>query len=132
MVEDNSSTLPKWRDLSEGETLKVGQKVRVRHTLHTDRDMDYVCVKTLHPACFEPVDKLSGYHWKGGEGCYQSIHDSYIEMFFQTYHEGTSTLDIDYYVTRPGTYNMGITTAECTYAPMYGGHSTGMKVVVEK
>ena len=130
MVEDNSSTLPKWRDLSEGETLKVGQKVRVRHTLHTDRDMDYVCVKTLHPACFEPVDKLSGYQWKGGEGCYQSIHDSYIEMFFQTYHEGTSTLDIDYYVTRPGTYNMGITTAECTYAPMYGGHSDGMTVKV--
>ena len=130
MVEDNSSTLPKWRDLSEEETLKVGQKVRVRHTLHTDRDMDYVCVKTLHPACFEPVDKLSGYQWKGGEGCYQSIHDSYIEMFFQTYHEGTSTLDIDYYVTRPGTYNMGITSAECTYAPMYGGHSDGMKVVI--
>ena len=130
MVEDNSSSLPKWRDLSEGETLKVGQKVRVRHTLHTDRDMDYVRVKTLHPACFEPVDKLSGYQWKGGEGCYQSIHDSYIEMFFQTYHEGTSTLDIDYYVTRPGTYNMGITSAECTYAPMYGGHSDGMTVKV--
>ena len=136
MVEDNSelitqnSSLNRWRDLREGETLKVGQKVRVRHTLHTDRDMDYVCVKTLHPACFEPVDKLSGYQWKGGEGCYQSIHDSYIEMFFQTYHEGTSTLDIDYYVTRPGTYNMGITTAECTYAPMYGGHSDGMTVKV--
>ena len=134
LVEDNSglitqnSSLNRWRDLREGETLRVGQKVRVRHTLHTDRDMDYVRVKTLHPACFEPVDKLSGYQWKGGEGCYQSIHDSYIEMFFQTYHEGTSTLDIDYYVTRPGTYNMGITTAECTYAPMYGGHSNGMTV----
>ncbi|MCR5313503.1 MAG: hypothetical protein K6E54_07685, partial [Bacteroidaceae bacterium] len=133
MVEDKDNkgkTI--WRNLSGGETLKVGQKVRVRHTLKTDRDMDFVCVKTLHPACFEPVDKTSGYMYKGGASCYQSIHDSYIEMFFDRYREGTSTLDIEYYVTHTGVYNMGITSAECTYAKMFGGHSDGMTVVVSE
>jgi hypothetical protein len=122
-----------WRTLNAGETLRVGQKVRVRHTLKADRDMDFVCVKTLHPACFEPVEHISGYRCKGTEWCYQSIHDSYMELFFEKYREGTSTIDVDYYVTRPGVYNMGITSAECTYAKMFGGHSDGMTVsVVEK
>ncbi len=121
----------KWVDMKKDEVLKVGQKVRVRHTLKTDRDMDFVRIKSLHPACFEPADKLSGYCWKGGEGCYQSIHDSNIEIFFERFHEGTSTIDIEYLVTRPGTYNMGITTAECTYAPMFSGHSDGMVVTVK-
>jgi hypothetical protein len=122
-----------WRTLNAGETLSVGQKVRVRHTLKADRDMDFVCVKTLHPACFEPVEHISGYRCKGTEWCYQSIHDSYMELFFEKYREGTSTIEVDYYVTRPGVYNMGITSAECTYAKMFGGHSDGMTVsVVEK
>jgi len=128
MIEEDG----KWVDIKEGTALRVGQKIRVRHTLSTDRDMDYVRIKTLHPACFEPIEVLSGYRWKGGTGCYQSIHDSYIEMFFERFREGTSTLDLDYFVTRPGTYNMGVTSAECTYAPSFGGHSSGMKVKVNE
>ena len=130
MVYDTVAGIGKWRFLNDDESLRVGQKVRVRHTLTTDRDMDFMCVKMPHPACFEPVDKLSGYYNKGALWCFQSIHDSYVEMFFERYREGTSTLDIDYYVSASGTYNFGVSSAQCMYATMYGGHSNGLSVTV--
>lgn len=121
----------KWEDFDPSQPLKVGDKVRIRHLITADRDMDFVRVSAQHPACFEPLRHLSGYQNMGGRGCYLSIHDSHFDMFFDWFTRGTSTVDMDYSVVRAGSYQMGVSTVECVYAKQFGGHTEGAKVNVK-
>ncbi len=112
-------------------TLKVGDKVRIRYTLTTDRDMDFIRIKAQHAACLESLDQLSGYRWLGTAGAYVAHHDSSCDYFFDTFRKGSMTIDREMYVTRPGTYSMGIATAECTYCTDFAAHSESMTITVE-
>ncbi len=119
-----------WQDASNT-TLRVGDKVRIRYTLTTDRDMDFVSVTGPHAACLESTEQTSGYKWLGTTGAYVSHHDSSCDFFFDHLRKGTLTLDRTMYVVRPGTYTMGIATAQCTYAPAFSAHSGSFTLVVE-
>lgn len=48
--------------------LKVGDKVTVRMILNTDRPMEFIHIKDMRAAGFEPVNILSGYQWKNNLG----------------------------------------------------------------
>lgn len=121
----------KWVDFDPNQPLKVGDKLRIRHLITADRDMDFVRVSAQHPACLEPLRQLSGYQNMGGRGCYLSIHDSHFDMFFDWFTRGTSTVDMDYSIVREGSYQVGVSTVECVYAKQFGGHTEGMKVNVK-
>lgn len=105
--------------------IREGNKVTIRHIIHADRDMDFVTVKSDHAACLEPLRTLSGYQWMGGRGCYLEIHDAYINLFFDHFTRGTSTIDMEYYITRKGEYSTGMASVECSYAPEFGAHTSG-------
>ncbi len=121
-----------WMPCGEDIALRVGDRVRVRHVVTADRDMDFVKVSSQYPACFEPVSQLSGYRWMGGRGGFVSVHDSCVDMFFDWFTRGTATLDVEYYVARVGEYGMGFATVECEYAKQYGGHTAGQRVAASK
>ena len=121
----------KWVDFDPNQPLKVGDKVRIRHIITADRDMDFVRVSAQHPACLEPLRQLSGYQWMGGRGCYLSVHDSHFDLFFDWFTRGTSTLDMDYSIVREGSYQVGVSTVECVYAKQFGGHTEGLKINVK-
>ena len=121
----------KWVDFDTNKPLKVGDRLKIRHIITADRDMDFVRVSAQHPACLEPTRSLSGYQWLGGRGCYLSLHDSHFDLFFDWFTRGTSTVDLEYSVVRAGTYQVGISTVECVYAKQFGGHTEGMKVNVK-
>lgn len=105
--------------------IREGNKVTIRHIIHADRDMDFVTVKSQHAACLEPLRTLSGYQWMGGRGCYLEVHDAYINLFFDHFTRGTSTIDMEYYITRKGEYSTGMASVECSYAPEFGAHTSG-------
>lgn len=113
-------------------TLKIGDKVTVRLTIKADRDLDFVQIRSQHPACFEPTNQLSGYRRMGGLGGYVARHDSFTDVFFDTFRKGSLTYDLEFYVTRTGEYLAGIATAQCAYAPEFVAHTGGDKVVVEE
>lgn len=120
-----------WADYKAGQTLRVGDKLRIRHIITADRDMDFVRVSAQHPASLEPLRQLSGYQWLGGRGGYLSIHDASFDLYFDWFTRGTSTVDMDYSVVRAGTYEVGISTVECAYAKQFGGHTEGARMVSE-
>lgn len=119
-----------WVEMTEDTPLSVGMIVRIRNIIHADRDMDFVSVTTKHPACLEPVKTLSGYTWFGRRGGYLELHDTETAVFFDWFTRGTTTLDLEYYVTRTGTYHSGISTATCEYAPEFSSyvHTFNLKI----
>ena len=123
---DNGNKVAK--DMTE---LHVGDKVTIRVTIKADRDMDFVQVRCQHPACFEPSVQQSGFQWMGGRGGYVARHDASTDIFFDRFTKGTTTYDIPFTVTRTGTYQSGIATVQCAYAPEFAGHSAGSTVIVK-
>lgn len=106
--------------------LHVGDKVRVRITLRAERDLDYVQVDDKRAACMEPVNALSGYK----SGYYVNIRDCSTQYFIGMLPKGTHVIETEYYIDRPGTYESGICTAQCAYAPEYSATAPAVTLTV--
>lgn len=117
-----------WTAWEEGAPLHIGDRLKIRHIITADRDMDFVRISAQHPACLEPARQLSGYQLLGGRAGYLSVRDTGFDVFFDKFTRGTSTVDMEYYIVHEGAYEVGISTVECEYAKQFGGHTGGQKV----
>lgn len=129
--EENSPTGPKLIPLNNGATLHVGDKVKVRIEIRVDRPMEYVHLKDMRAAGFEPVNVLSEYHWQGGLGYYESTKDLATHFFIDYLPQGTYVFEYPLRVSHRGDMSNGITTIQCMYAPEFTSHSEGIRVKVE-
>lgn len=110
--------------------LKVGDKVRVRIVLRSDRAMEYVHMKDMRAAGFEPVSVMSGYKYQEGLGYYESTRDAATNFFFGYLPKGTFVFEYDLRVNLAGDFSNGITSVQCMYAPEFSSHSEGTRVLV--
>ena len=117
--------------LAEGTRLAVGDILVSRITLRLDRAMDFVQLKDQRAACLEPVNALSGYRFGAGAGYYEEVGDAATSFFFDTLGKGVYVLEHRQRVARAGTYQSGIATLQCAYAPEYASHSSGSVFRVE-
>ncbi len=120
-----------WQEITPGQSLHVGDKLRLRYIITADRDLDFVQVRAQHAACLEPLTLRSGYQPLGGRSGYLSLHDASADIFFDYFRKGTVTIDLDFYVDRTGNYTCGIATAQCAYATDFAGHTGGWRISVE-
>ena len=93
----------------------VGDRVRVRITIETSRDLDFVQVVDRRAACMEPVRQLSGYH----QGAYVSPKDCATHYYYYGLAKGKHVIETEYYIDRAGRYESGTCTVQCAYAPEY-------------
>lgn len=122
-----------WKELTEEQALSVGDKIRIRHTITADRDMDFVQVHSQFAACMEPLNPLSGYRRLSSisfSGCYVAMHDASADFFFDVFHKGTLTVDLEMFVSRKGTYSNGVATVQCAYSAEISGHSGSSSIEV--
>lgn len=112
------------------ENLKIGDKVTARIEIIVDRDMEYVHLKDGRAACFEPTNVLSGYHWQGGLGYYESTKDASSNFFFSYLPKGKYVFEYPLFVTNAGDFSAGLATIQCMYAPEFSAHSEGLRVKV--
>ena len=117
--------------LNESVPLKVGDKITVRLTVKADRDMDFVQIKDDRAACMEPLQAVSGFRWGNGLGYYQATKDASTQFFIDQMRKGTYVIEYQVYVNRTGEYQTGIATVQSAYAPEFGGHTGGYRVMVE-
>ena len=117
--------------LNESVPLKVGDKITVRLTIKADRDMDFVQIKDDRAACMEPLQAVSGFRWSNGLGYYQATKDASTQFFIDQMRKGTYVIEYQVYVNRTGEYQAGIATVQSAYAPEFGGHTGGYRVMVE-
>jgi len=95
--------------------LKVGDRMKVRITITSTRDLDFVQVFDRRAACMEPVRQLSGYN----NGAYCSPKDFSTNYYYHGISKGKHVLETEYYIDRAGVYETGTCTVQCAYSPEY-------------
>jgi hypothetical protein len=127
----NTDHGPVLEPLADNGVLKPGDKIVVRIVVTADRDMEYVHLKDMRGACFEPADVISGYKWQDGLGYYQSTRDASTDLFFDRLPRGTHVIEYTLFTGQAGNFSNGVTTIGCMYAPEFSWHSEGIRVNVE-
>jgi len=118
-------------EITSDNKLKVGDLVRVRIELRTDRSMEFVHLKDMRAAGFEPINVLSQYKRQDGLGYYESTKDAATNFFMDYLPKGVYVFEYDLRVNNAGDMSNGISTIQSMYAPEFSSHSEGVRVVVE-
>ena len=111
------------RPIQSGEKLTVGTILITKLRITTRRDLDFVTIRDMRSACCEPLEQLSHYEWQRGLGYYVEARN-----YAQIYHinsllRGSYEISYEQSVVRPGTYQRGITQAQCAYATEYSAQT---------
>ncbi len=130
-VEINTPSGPVIKPIDK-QPIKIGDKIKVRVEIRADRSFSYLHLKDMRAAGFEPVNVLSTYKYQDGLGYYESTGDAATHFFFNYLGKGTHVFEYSVYATHAGTFNNGITTMQCLYAPEFTTHSQGNVVTIGK
>jgi len=130
-VEKNTPSGPVLEPVLDNKILKTGDRVVSRIIIRVDRDLEYVHMKDMRAAAFEPVNSLSGYRYQGGLGYYESIRDASVNFYFDYLRKGTYVFEYKLNATQKGEFSNGITSIQCLYAPEFAAHAQGVRVTVE-
>ncbi len=118
-------------EITKGSELKVGDLVRVRIELRSDRAMEFVHMKDMRAAGMEPINVLSQYKYQDGLGYYESTKDASTNFFFDYLPKGVYVFEYDLRVNNAGNMSNGITTIQSMYAPEFSSHSEGIRVNIK-
>lgn len=129
---ENTASGPVMKPITATTSLKPGDKVRVRIELRSDRDMEYVHLKDMRAAGFEPVNVFSRFKWQDGLGYYESTKDAATNFFMDYVPKGTYVFEYDLRVSHFGEFSNGIASIQCMYAPEFTSHSEGIRVNIEE
>lgn len=130
-LRQNTDRGPVITPVNEKTVLHVGDMIKVRIELRVDRTMEYVHLKDMRAAAFEPVETLSAYKNQDGLWYYQSPRDLAVNFFIGYLPKGTYVFEYPLRVSQKGDFSNGITTIQCMYAPEFSSHSEGVRVKVE-
>ena len=117
--------------ITKNTKLKVGDLVRVRIELRSDRAMEFVHMKDMRAAGLEPINVLSQYKNQDGLGYYEATKDASTNFFFDYLPKGVFVFEYDLRVNNAGNMSNGITTIQSMYAPEFSSHSEGVRLEVE-
>ena len=115
----------------EKQALKVGDKLTVKITFESKQDMEYVFVKDLRAAGFEPIEQISHYEHNDQMSYYQTNTDTDMEFFIEFLPKGTHQVEYSMFVTKEGNLSNGYALIQCLYAPEFSAYSNGIRVKVE-
>lgn len=112
--------------------LRVGDLVKVKIELRVDRNMEYVHLKDMRAAGFEPVSTISTHKHQDGLYYYESPRDLATNFFIGYLPKGTYVFEYALRVSQKGNFSNGVTTIQCMYAPEFTSHSQGIRVEVKE
>ena len=102
----------------------------VRLIVETDLDMEFIHLKDMRAAGFEPTDVISRYNYQGGMGYYQSTKDLATHFFFDWLPRGKYVLEYSLRASLKGDFSNGISTIQSMYAPEFTGHTEGRRIKI--
>lgn len=127
----NTNEGEKIKQILKNTPLQIGDLVRVRIELKSDRDMEFVHMKDMRASGLEPINVISEYKWQDGLGYYESTKDAATNFFFDYLPKGVYVFEYDLRINNKGSFSNGITTLQNMYAPEFNSHSEGARINVE-
>ena len=127
----NTDTGEQLQEITGDTNLKVGDLVRVRIELRSDRDIEFIHMKDMRAAGLEPINVLSQYKYQDNLGYYESTKDASTNFFFDNLPKGIYVFEYDLRVNNAGEMSNGITTIQSMYAPEFSSHSEGIRISVD-
>src|SRR5690554_627691 len=118
-------------EITENTKLNIGDIIRVRIELSSNRDMEFLHMKDMRASGLEPLNVLSQYKWQDGLGYYQSTKDAATNFFFDYLPKGIYVFEYDLRISNAGNMSNGITTIQSMYAPEFSSHSEGVRISVD-
>lgn len=118
-------------EINDNSSLKVGDLIRVRIELRSDRDLEFIHLKDMRASGLEPVNVISRYRWQDGLGYYEATKDASTNFFIDFLPKGIYVFEYDLRVNNLGNMSNGITTIQSMYAPEFSSHSEGVRINVK-
>jgi hypothetical protein len=119
-------------EITSDTKLQVGDLVRVRIELRSDRNMEFIHMKDMRASGLEPISVISQYKWQDGLGYYESTKDASTNFFFDFLPKGVYVFEYDLRVNNAGNMSNGITTIQSMYAPEFSSHSEGLRMSIKE
>ena len=110
--------------ISEERMMEVGDLIRVKLKLISDRELDFVYLEDPKAAGWEAKEVLSGYRYDEAS-YYLSNRDSKTDIFIENLGKGTYVFEYDLKVTVKGKLQVGPAKASCYYAPSFSANTQG-------
>lgn len=118
------------KELQEGDTLTIGDKITAKYSLWSEENRSFVRLSVPRAACMRPVDQLSGWTWGWfrplGYGVFSVTPYSYREVktdrtlyWIDVFPEEESVIEEELFVTQNGVYTCPVAEIESLYAPHY-------------
>lgn len=117
-----------WAVMNEKTVFRVGDKVKVKLTIETNRRLQYVFIDDKRAAAFEPADPLSGYQYGAGFGYYRSVADEGFHFFANEIPAGRSSIEYEMVTNAEGVFSNGIGVLQCMYSPDVKAYTQDLKV----
>ncbi|MEP1487645.1 MAG: MG2 domain-containing protein [Algibacter sp.] len=130
-LKTNTDTGEEITEITKKSKLKVGDLVRVRIELRSDRNMEFLHMKDMRASGLEPVNVISKYKWQDGLGYYESTKDASTNFFFDYLPKGVYVFEYDLRINNAGDMSNGITTIQSMYAPEFSSHSEGARLSIK-
>ena len=113
-----------------GDTLHVGDHIKVRIDIQVDRAMDYLELIDGRPSCTEPLSTRAGWRWNDGLRYYIMQNNTDTRCYAEHLDRGSYYFEYDLYITNPGTFLAGAVTMQCMYAPEFRAIAPAQRLTV--
>ena len=116
----------------ENTVLHVGDRVKIRFRLTTDRTLEYLQLSDMRPATFEPVSTRAGYHYNWGDDIayYVAPGGTRNVFYIDRLSKGSYMIEYDVYVEKPGRFLAAPAVMQCLYAPQFRATTESSTVTV--
>lgn len=125
MIRDERSS---WNDIRKGQSIQVGDVIRIRLNIKSDRELSYIEIKDNLGTGFMPVQVLSGYQYRAGLSWYQSREPESLVCYVSQLPKGISSIEYQAVVEQAGSYFGGYATATSLYAPEFRAWSDSFRI----
>ena len=121
-------------EVKAGTVLHVGDQVRIRFELTTDRNLEYLQLADMRAATAEPLSTRAGYvyNWRDGIGYYIAPNNTRNVFYIDYLSKGSYVIEYDVKIQKPGKFTVGNAVMQCLYAPTFRATTTSATFTVQE
>ena len=116
-----------------GTILHVGDQVRIKFDVTTDRNLEYIQLSDMRAATAEPMSTHAGfsYNWYDDIGYYAAPGNTRNVFYIYRLSKGSYVIEYDVKVQKPGHFTVGNAVMQCMYAPAFRATTESATLTVQ-